>query len=239
MREVWHPSAPVIVDLAALPSLTLALDHRRAAGVLNALVVQLFTGPGALGRLVVSPDLAWQAPLRAETPAESTPPQEDEPPGTAGLEVLTADDARTRPRRTGLLRVVVAHATPLDDGEAVLTGSGAQLRLTTRRWDAVPGLSGEDQRFSIEFLPDTVGSEQAARAVAAWARVSSAGVGTAGGRLPRRLGSHELLALTNDDAALPASHGPGAHGLGAYRCTPEQALGTEAVSYTHLRAHET
>ena len=233
VREVWHPSAPVIVDLAALPSLALALDHRRAAGVLNALVVQLFTGPGALGRLVVSPDLAWQAPLRAETPAESTPPQEDEPPGTAGLEVLTADDARTRPRRTGLLRVVVAHATPLDDGEAVLAGAGAQLRLTTRRCDAVPGLSGEDQRFSIEFLPDTVGSEQAARAVAAWARVSSAGVGTAGGRLPRRLGSHELLALTNHDATLPPSHGPGAHspgahGLGAYGGTPAHPQGTEA-----------
>lgn len=120
VREVWHPSAPVIVDLAALPSLTLALEHPRAVGVLNALAVQLFTGPGALGRLVVSPGLGWQAPLRAETPAESDSPPQDDPPGTAGLEVLTADDARTRPQHPDLLRVVVARASAHDDGEAVL-----------------------------------------------------------------------------------------------------------------------
>lgn len=232
VREVWHPSAPVIVDLAALPSLTLALDHRRAAGVLNALVVQLFTGPAALDRLVVSPDLAWQAPLRAGTPAEPTPPQEDAPPGTAGLEVLTADDARTRPRRPDLLRVVVTHASARDDGETTLTGSGALLRLTTRRCDAVPGLSGEDQRFSIDFLPDTVGSEQAARAVATWGRAASAGVGTAGGQVPRRLGSHDLLDLTSDDAALPASqspvsHSPGAHSQGAHRGAPAHPPGAD------------
>lgn len=232
VREVWHPSAPVIVDLAALPSLTLALEHPRAVGVLNALAVQLFTGPGALGRLVVSPGLGWQAPLRAETPAESDSPPQDDPPGTAGLEVLTADDARTRPQHPDLLRVVVARASAHDDGEAVLAGAGAQLRLTTRRCDAVPGLSGEDQRFSIDLVPDTVGCEQAARAVAAWSRVSSAGAGTAGGRLPRRLGSHELLALTNDAATLPAPrgsvpHGSVPHSPGAQRGAQTHPLGSD------------
>lgn len=212
-RGLAHPWAPVLVDLAGLSSLTLVLPGERLAGVLDSLVVQLFTGPGALHDLVVSPGLSWAPPLAARaatgpdgppahasdgTPSPVNVPSTSSPSASplarpAVLEVLLPDDAARRPPRPGVVRLVVATEEP-GGPHAVLTAHGPRLRLTAHEDRAVPGLRASEQRTSLDFLADTVSATTAARAVATWRRAAGAAGLFTGRPFPASLGTHEIMA---------------------------------------------
>lgn len=202
LASVSHRRAPVLLDLAAVPSLTIQLNGQRLRGVLDSLVLQLFTGPQALHGLVLSPGISWHPPLDHDVvqpgprPA-STRATEPDPLALTTLEVLTPQDAGASPPGPDAVRVVVARGGCPDATAALLTSHGARYRLTTPVDTAVPGLCAAEQRVTVEFLADTVARETAARALGTWKRAVGR-AGTAGDRsLPRLLGTHELL---RDDA---------------------------------------
>ncbi|QMS57515.1 ESAT-6 secretion machinery protein EssC [Kocuria varians] len=202
LASVSHRRAPVLLDLAAVPSLTIQLNGQRLRGVLDSLVLQLFTGPQALRELVLSPGIAWHPPVDPDVvrpgpkPASTRTP-EPGPPALTTLEVLTPQDAVASPPEPESVRVIVARGGCPDTTATLLTSHGAQYRLTTPVDTAVPGLCATEKRLTVEFLADTVTGETAARALGTWKRAVGR-AGTAGDRsLPRLLGTHELL---RDDA---------------------------------------
>ncbi|RKQ36705.1 FtsK/SpoIIIE domain-containing protein [Kocuria tytonis] len=228
---VTHERAPVLLDLTQLPELTLALDPVLASGVLNCLAVQLFTGPGALSRLSVSPGLDWRAPLAAgppTVPGDACSVFPESCGALTALEVLTPEDAAHRPRRAGVARIVVVRGAAPEDADAVVTEVSGLLRLSCHSSRAVPGLSAQEQRTSVKLLPDTVTRGTAAGAIAAWRRWAGArGAHGAGGsgELPRTVGSGDLLSTvggaaerTGPDAApgapVPRPSRPGGRSLG-------------------------
>lgn len=209
LRAVTHPHAPVLVDLAGVPLLVLDVTGDRAARLLDTLVVQLFTGPRAMEWLVVSPAVAWTPPpallpRTLPSPARPTvlPAPGDHaphdaagaaPPGTTVLEVLTPEDAAREPATAGTARVVVARGTASCPEGAVVSETPGGMRLTTHSCDAVPGLSAQEQRTALDFVPDTVSRRTAHRALHDWTSAVGRHPSGRSGVLPRSLGTHELL----------------------------------------------
>jgi len=193
LQEVTHRHAPVLVDLAALPPLTLALDRERTEGLLTSLVLQLFTGPRALARLVVSRDLSWAPPVAAEAPGDRAGRPDDTASRLTAMEVLTPEDARRHPVRAGVVRVVVSTAQDPATGSATITALGALVRLSTPECAAVPGLSADEQRTTVDFLADTVTRRTARHAIGAWLRTAASAGVPGQGEVPRVVASHEML----------------------------------------------
>ena len=191
-RAAFHPHAPVLLDLAGIGSLTLVLDRERAEGVLHALAVQLFTGPAALAALRVSPGITWRPPVAHDllaAPHEN--PMASSPDRDVALEVVTPAWAATAPATPGTLRIIVAADPEGAPGDTVVTAGPDGLRLSSRVAHAVPGLTETGRGTHLEFTPDTVTFDTAEAAIRAWGRAAG---GAHGGPLPRRVGSHELLA---------------------------------------------
>lgn len=193
LQDVTHRHAPVLVDLAALPPLTLALDRERTEGLLTSLVLQLFTGPRPLARLVVSRDLSWAPPVAAEAPGDRAGRPDDTASRLTAMEVLTPEDARRHPVRAGVVRVVVSTAQDPAAGSATITALGARVRLSTPECAAVPGLSADEQRTTVDFLADTVTRRTARDAIGAWLRTAASAGVPGQGEVPRVVASHELL----------------------------------------------
>ncbi|WP_270263075.1 FtsK/SpoIIIE domain-containing protein [Kocuria marina] len=192
LRAAFHPHAPVLLDLAGIASLTLVLDRERAEGVLHALAVQLFTGPAALTALRVSPGITWRPPVAHDlltVPHEN--PTASSPDRDVALEVVTPAWAATAPATPGTLRIIVTADPEGAPGDTVVTAGPDGLRLSSRVVHAVPGLTESERGTHLEFTPDTVTFDTAEAAIRAWRRVAG---GAHGGPLPRRVGSHELLA---------------------------------------------
>ncbi|MDO4918638.1 FtsK/SpoIIIE domain-containing protein [Kocuria sp.] len=194
LSAVTHGHAPVLVDLAELGTIALAADPELTVGVLNALVLQLFTGPAALHRLRVSPDVPWQAPVADLAAPDPTALSADEvPTHLTTLEVLTPDTAEGHPLGPGTVRVLVTLGEEPDGADATLTTTGDGLRLSTHACAAVPGLSGAERRSTLDFVPDTVSRRTAMAALQGWRHSPAGRTASARGGLPRLTGSHELL----------------------------------------------
>ncbi len=191
-RAAFHPHAPVLLDLAGIGSLTLVLDRERAEGVLHALAVQLFTGPAALTALRVSPGITWRPPVAHDLlPAPHENPTASSPDRDVALEVVTPAWAAAAPATPGTLRIIVTADPQGAPGDTVVTAGPDGLRLSSRVAHAVPGLAETGRGTHLEFTPDTVTIDTAEAAIRAWRRAEG---GAHGGPLPRRVGSHELVA---------------------------------------------
>ena len=191
-RAAFHSHAPVLLDLAGIGSLTLVLDRERAEGVLHALAVQLFTGHAALAALRVSPGITWRPPVAHDLLAA---PRENRtassPDRDVALEVVTPAWAATAPATPGTLRIIVTADPEGTPGDTVVTAGPDGLRLSSRVVHAVPGLAETGRGTHLAFTPDTVTFDTAEAAIRAWRRAAG---GAHGGPLPRRVGSHELVA---------------------------------------------
>ncbi|RLZ02878.1 hypothetical protein CWC38_08780 [Kocuria tytonicola] len=218
VRAVTHRRAPVLVDLARVRVLTLAVTGECSRGLLNALAVQLFTGPQALDRLTVSPDVAWAPPPALarllQSPASPSPPGSTRdaarpgPTDVTGLEVLTPQDAALAAAAPGVVRVVLAGGAAPGPQDTLVSEVRGGLRLSTPSCDAVPGLSAQEQRTSLDFVPDTVSDGTAHLALQAWTAAAARRPSRRRGALPRAVASHELL-LADDERPDPTTVGPG------------------------------
>ena len=61
--------------------------------------------------------------------------------------------------------MVVARGTASCPEGAVVSETPGGMRLTTHSCDAVPGLSAQEQRTALDFVPDTVSRRTAHRAL--------------------------------------------------------------------------
>ena len=189
-----HRRAPVLVNLARVHHLTVHVPSRLRSEVINALAVQLLTGPGACRHLVLDPAVPWQAPqlsgLRV-LPAH----QQNSITGPA-LEIYTARTAAQIPSSPERIRLVVSVAgDPIDAGHggAVLTWEATAI-LVCAVPDTVPGFDAGAGRDALALHLDSVSTEVFTRAMRQWSWLQSALPALqSGSELPHSVGSHAIL----------------------------------------------
>ncbi|WP_223286512.1 FtsK/SpoIIIE domain-containing protein [Kocuria atrinae] len=169
-----HRLAPVLLNLSQVHHLELIVPSRHRADVINAVAVQLLTGPSAIHQVIVDPEVGWRAPLLPALRVVSFP-QHRSVTGPA-VEVYSAQTAASITSVEDRVRLVVSVA-----GDAS-GGSGASAVLS---WDssivlscdvqgAVPGLDPTAGRDRMGLRVDTVSSAVFAPAMQQWSRVQSA-----------------------------------------------------------------
>lgn len=227
-----HRRAPVLVDLARVRQLTVRLPPRQRSELINALAVQLLTGPWACRQLILDPAVPWPEP-HLESLRVLRPHRQDSVTGPA-LEIYTARTAAKIPAVPERVRLVVCTSgEPIEPGhgDAVLTWEATAI-LTCGVPEAVPGLDAGLGTHQLSLVLDGVTTATLTRTLRQWSRVESTvpGLRTTSG-LPRSVGSHVILPRADrlpDVWADSARHGALAAPFGLSVCGTENiTLGDE------------
>lgn len=170
---VEHRRAPVLIDLSRVQHLELAVPSRHREGVINALAVQLLTGPGALHQLIVDPEAGWRAPLLPSLRVVDS--QRHRSVTGPALEVCSARTAAALPVAKERVRIVVSVAGDSTEGSgssAVLSWRSTAV-LFCDAAGAVPGLDASAGRGRLTLRVDSVTTREFCRAMQQWSRVQS------------------------------------------------------------------
>lgn len=195
-RSPVHPRGPVLVELARLRHLAVLAPLPRRRRILNALALQLLTGPDAVSDLVVDPLTGWHPP--ADPVVRTVGPGRGGTPEGPCLEVLSPATAASRPTGRHTVRIVAGPIVAVcgNDPAGAVTAtllSGEHTSLTATASGAVAGADPTDGDVTVRLVPDTVSDRVLADALSAWRRARVRSPRARGG-LPETLGSHDLFA---------------------------------------------
>lgn len=189
-----HRLAPVLIDMSRVHHLDVRLPSRHRGDVVNAVAVQLLTGPGAFQNLILDPAAGWRAP--ALPTLHVVDPQRHRSVIGPALEIYSARTAALIPVTRERVRLVVSvpgERTDTTAGGAVLGWDRAAV-IACDVPGAVPGLDASAGRDRLTLCADGVTALIFARAMQQWSRVQTTvpSLRDVSG-LPRTVGSHVIL----------------------------------------------
>lgn len=189
-----HRLAPVLIDMSRVPHLDVRLPSRHRGDVVNAVAMQLLTGPGAFQNLIVDPTVEWRPP--ALPTLHVTDAQRHGSVIGPALEIYSARTAALIPVTRERVRLVVSVPGDRADaaaGGAVLAWDGTAV-IACDVPGAVPGLDASAGRDRMNLCADGVTACVFAHAMQQWSRVQASvpSLRDVSG-LPRTVGSHLIL----------------------------------------------
>ena len=190
-----HRLAPVLIDMSRVHHLDVRLPSRHRGDVVNAVAMQLLTGPGAFQNLIVDPTVEWRAP--ALPTLHVTDPRRHGSVIGPALEIYSARTAALIPVTRERVRLVISvpgeRAETAAVGGAVLAWDGAAV-IACDVPGAVPGLDASTGRDRVNLRADGVTACLFTQAMQQWSRVQASvpSLRDVSG-LPQTVGSHLIL----------------------------------------------
>ncbi|MBD2764629.1 hypothetical protein IEE91_05350 [Kocuria sp. cx-455] len=189
-----HHLAPVLIDMSRVHHLEVRLPSRNRENVVNAVAVQLLTGPGAFQNLIVDPAVGWRAPLLPTL--HVVDPQRHRSVVGPALEIYSTRTAALIPVTGERVRLIVSVPGERADataGGALLTWESTAV-IACDVPDAVPGLDASAGRDRMNLCADGVTASLFAHAMQQWSRVQATvpSLRDVSG-LPHTVGSHVIL----------------------------------------------